>query len=45
LPELTELIELPATGHVEALERPVEVAAALRLLGARTPIGQPIAAA
>jgi pimeloyl-ACP methyl ester carboxylesterase len=45
LPELTELLELPATGHMEALERPVEVAAALRRLASRTPVAQPIAAA
>ncbi len=29
LPHLTELIELPRTGHMSPLERPVEVAAAL----------------
>jgi pimeloyl-ACP methyl ester carboxylesterase len=45
LPELTELLELPATGHMEALERPVEVAAALRRLAGRTPVAQPVAAA
>lgn len=45
LPEATELIELPATGHMEALERPVEVANALRRLATGRPAAQPAAVA
>lgn len=36
LPELAELIELPDTGHMGPLERPGEIAAALRRLATRT---------
>jgi pimeloyl-ACP methyl ester carboxylesterase len=35
VPKLAELIELPSTGHMGPLERPAEVAAALRELAAR----------
>jgi pimeloyl-ACP methyl ester carboxylesterase len=45
LPELTELIELPATGHMGPLERPAEVSAALRAIAARAASGSQLAVA
>jgi pimeloyl-ACP methyl ester carboxylesterase len=44
LPQLTQLIELPRTGHMGPLERPAEIAAALRELAAGVGGGSRIAA-
>jgi pimeloyl-ACP methyl ester carboxylesterase len=47
LPDLTDLIILPATGHMGPLERPAEYSAALRALAEREPaqLGLALAAA